>query len=278
MGLANFRYYYWACNISKLLYWSPYNIQDEYPQWASLETSSSCSSLWSVVCSQLPITTRRISSNPVVTNTLMIWTQFRKPFGLHAPSIRSPICHNHIFSPSCSDRPLDLGLEKAFILFYYSLLKIFFPALQTWQPSSAFLTHICSASFILTLCKISFPHFPNRPPETITDQLLSLSTGQKGLITSVYNRVHTLSQNRLTSLRAAWDRDLGTSLSDECCERILNHVHTSSICAKHGLLQCKILHRVHLTKARLARIYPYRTDECNNCHRLLEYWSNIQNN
>lgn len=98
------------------------------------------------------------------------------------------------------------------------------------------------------------------------DQLLSLSTRQKGL-------------------RDAWDWDLGTSLSDVCWKTNIKPC-THFL---HGLLKCKMLHRVHLTNARLAKIYPDRTDECNRCKgspadyvhmfltcpRLSEYWSAI---
>ena len=42
-------------------------------------------------------------------------------------------------------------------------------------------------------------------------------------------------------------------------------VHTSSMCARHSLLQCKVLFRVHYTNVRLAKIYPGTSDSCNRC-------------
>ena len=57
------------------------------------------------------------------------------------------------------------------------------------------------------------------------------------------------------TLRAAWNQDLGAPLSDVQWEEILNNVHSSSICARHSLLQCKILHRAYLTNAKLDKFY-----------------------
>ena len=72
-------------------------------------------------------------------------------------------------------------------------------------------------------------------------------------------------------------------------EQVLRLVHSSSICARHGLLQCKVVHKVHYTNLRLSRIYPNATDSCNRCKqspadhshmfwscpRLATFWSEI---
>lgn len=66
-------------------------------------------------------------------------------------------------------------------------------------------------------------------------------------------------------------------------------VHTSSICARHGLLQCKVLYRAHLTNAKLAKNFPKRSDACHRCKqspanhlhmfwscpRLTDFWSDV---
>lgn len=128
-------------------------------------------------------------------------------------------------------------------------------------------THLFRFFQIRHYVKSCFPHFPNRPPEPLLDQFLILNTKRKGLIGTIYNYIHRLSPNRLNSLRAAWGQDLGIPLPDEQWEKILYSVHSSSICARHNLLQCKILHRVYLTNAKLAKIYPDRTDTCNRCRQ-----------
>ena len=47
--------------------------------------------------------------------------------------------------------------------------------------------------------------------------------------------------------------------------KALKRVHSSSLCAKLGLIQLKVLHWVHLSKARLADIYPGTDASCDRC-------------
>lgn len=51
------------------------------------------------------------------------------------------------------------------------------------------------------------------------------------------------------------ETELGEEIPEETWEVALKRVHKSSICAKHGLVMCKILHRDHWTKVRLAKMY-----------------------
>ena len=78
-------------------------------------------------------------------------------------------------------------------------------------------------------------------------------------------------------------------LTDQQWTAALNLVHTSSICARHGLIQCKLMYRIHYTNAKLARIYPTVSDACNRCNqspanhfhmfwscpKLTNFWQNI---
>jgi len=45
-------------------------------------------------------------------NTIKIWHQFRKQFGLHRASIHMPISNNHLFSPSLADSFFDIWAAK----------------------------------------------------------------------------------------------------------------------------------------------------------------------
>lgn len=45
-----------------------------------------------------------------------------------------------------------------------------------------------------------------------------------------------------------------TDLTEELWTKALKRVHTSSSCARLGLMQFKVLHRAHLSKARLPEI------------------------
>lgn len=45
----------------------------------------------------------------------------------------------------------------------------------------------------------------------------------------------------------------------------LSMVHSSSICARHSLILFKVLHRLHFSKAKLARIFPNLSPVCDRC-------------
>lgn len=47
----------------------------------------------------------------------------------------------------------------------------------------------------------------------------------------------------------------------------MKQVYSSSICARHGLIQCKLLHRVHYTEARLAKMFDHIWPACDTCHQ-----------
>ena len=75
-------------------------------------------------------------------------------------------------------------------------------------------------------------------------------------------------------------------LTDGTWETVLGLVHTSSICAIHSLIQCKILHCIHYSNVRLARIFPGISDACHRCGQspadlvwtcplLSEFWTDI---
>lgn len=111
LALPNLQCYFWECNINKLLYWVSHICYDSRTPWLHIEISSS-HSLLSNVCSQLPLDLHKVSCNPVVINTIKIWCQFRKQFGLQKATIYMPISNNHLVTPSLSDRVFDIWATK----------------------------------------------------------------------------------------------------------------------------------------------------------------------
>ena len=266
LALPNLRHYYWASNIHKIIFWNSNLSSDIQPQWAKMEANSSNLSLWSVVCSQLPLPVKRLSKNPIVVNTLKIWAQFRKQFGLLGPSKLAPVYKNHCFLPSCTDPVFriwsDKGLRSINDLYTDNVFSSFADLSNKFGlPNS----HMFRFFQIRHFIQNQNPQFPNRPPDSMLDSFLSLEAGIRKLTSIIYDVISGVIPSRLESLRAAWDQDLGIVMSDDQWEQALDLVHTSSICARHKLLQCKILHRVHYTNAKLARIYPDRSDACNRC-------------
>ena len=107
--------------------------------------------------------------------------------------------------------------------------------------------------------------FPNLPTDNIIDQILSLSPDKKKLISSLYDTIFNISSPSLDEVRSRWEMDMGGKFSDESWEACLKLIHTSSPCARHGLIQLKIVLRAHLTNARLADMYPNMDPSCPRC-------------
>lgn len=55
--------------------------------------------------------------------------------------------------------------------------------------------------------------------------------------------------------RTAWQEDLGTDIADWQWKEAQERVHSSSLWIRHGLIQFKILHRIHLFKLKLSKMF-----------------------
>lgn len=100
LALPNFCYYYWASNIYKVMHW----LYTPDMNWCILEAASCIStSLRALVTSSLPISASKFTNNPVVINTLKIWSQFRQSFGIGNLIYLSPILNNHNFPQARQD-------------------------------------------------------------------------------------------------------------------------------------------------------------------------------
>lgn len=62
-----------------------------------------------------------------------------------------------------------------------------------------------------------------------------------------------------------WEKELGIQLQDPWWERAKLQVNSSSSCARLNLIQFKVLHRMHFSKAKLAKIFPGSSEACNRC-------------
>ena len=98
-----------------------------------------------------------------------------------------------------------------------------------------------------------------------------------------------LSPSSTSDLKSQWESELGEPICEESWEAALSRVHSSSICARHGLLQFKIVHRIHWTKLRLSKWFSDVDPLCDRCKcnptshthmfwscpKLDHYWSSI---
>lgn len=281
LGLPNFQNYYWAANLRNLLYWSA----DITPSWVQIEEDASGkTSLPALLTTALPLEIYHYKSNPLLYDSLRILVQCRKKFGLHVMSSKAPIYLNHMFPPS-SDSAFNIwsskGLQSLKDLFIDGIFASFSQLSQLFNiPKTHFFRYLQIRHFI----KSNYPSFPNIPTPSALDEILDVNTHKKGGIRKIYNILSGLQPPSLDTVKSHWEIDLGIDITGDLWETILRRVHSSSICARHGLLQFKVVHRLHFSKERLAKFYPGTDPLCNRCRHdtgslIHTFWScpNITN-
>ncbi len=103
LALPNFLFYYWAANMRSMLHWNNSNNLDSPPAWLNIENAScKSSSLNALLCFSITLSPLKYSDNIIVKNSLKIWIQFLRNFGLQAMG-SSPIYFNPLFLPSTLD-------------------------------------------------------------------------------------------------------------------------------------------------------------------------------
>ncbi len=108
------------------------------------------------------------------------------------------------------------------------------------------------------------PSFPQIPPSSSLDHILSAAALPMGYISYLYELVLPTSESMIEKIKANWESDLQIKFSDRFWGEALEAVNSSSSCARLSLIQFKVLHRAHYSKAKLAKIYPDTVeDKCN---------------
>uniref|UniRef100_A0A3P9JW43 Reverse transcriptase domain-containing protein n=1 Tax=Oryzias latipes TaxID=8090 RepID=A0A3P9JW43_ORYLA len=264
LALPVLRFYYWAANIQKLLFWMN-DDNEAISSWTQLEGKSSEFCLRSILCAQLPLPS--VHTCPVVSTSLKIWSQFRKHFGLINSTVLTSVYKNCRFDPSKTDLSFKLwhrnGIKSISDLYTNNVFSSFEQLSKKYALPNQ---HLFRFFQIRDYVKKLFPHFPNRPPETLLDVLLSKDPFVNGCISSVYKSIWTASSKPSNTVKTAWEDGLNLNITEQQWRSALSLVHLSSICARHRLIQCKIVYRVHYTNARLAKIYPSISDACSRCH------------
>lgn len=267
LALPNFLLYYWAANIRTLLHWCHTNSQS--PPWLQIEEAScSPSSLMSLLCLPLTLSSTAHSSSVVVKNCLRIWNQFRRHFRLQDIPVSAPIHSNPLFTPSVMDKAFliwkDLGIVSIKQLYISGIFASFSQLTQIFnlQPS-----HLFRYLQVRDFVRRHFPCFPALPSSILTDTILCVNPILKGSISTLYNTLLKTQTITSDALRNAWTAELGEEIGPAAWEHALHWVHSSSVCARHGILQCKVIHRVHWSKSKLARIHPDIDPNCDKCHQ-----------
>jgi len=99
------------------------------------------------------------------------------------------------------------------------------------------------------------PCFPNLLPKKGIDIILQTPTHHRGLISRIYNSFTSFNKVTLDKIRADWVEELGINISDTTWDDALCRINGSTSCAHLGLIQFKVLHLIHYSRARVSRIY-----------------------
>ncbi|KAF4076630.1 hypothetical protein AMELA_G00217320, partial [Ameiurus melas] len=92
----------------------------------------------------------------------------------------------------------------------------------------------------------SFPNFPSAPPEQAWESLFSNNPHQRGIISRIYDFILALGSEASTKNKNVWETEVGVQIREECWEHAIGKVQSTTSCVRHGLIQYKVLHRVHL--------------------------------
>ena len=265
LGLPNFLWYYWAANIVKCIHWRFTYDFDEGPDWVYMELLSNP---LPILTSSLPSGRITQPTNPVVRASLRIWLQFRKHFGLNQLSTRFfPVANNQFFPPSVMDNAF-LHWQRNGLVFLFDFFSgddtfLSFETAVTDHdiPRSHFFRFLQIRSFTQKM----LPSYPYLPPKNQLDIILEFGPNEKKRVSVMYDLLSNLKPVTWDKTKAAWERDLGVELSEEVWEDSLQRIHSSSLCIRHGLIQFKIVHRLHYSGEKLARLFNIPDPGCPRC-------------
>ena len=96
----------------------------------------------------------------------------------------------------------------------------------------------------------------NRDPQT------------KGFVSFVYDTIQNVAAPALHHIKTKWEEDLNLQIPGVNWQLAVSRVNASSICIRHGLIQFKVFHRLHLSWSRLAKLYADIDPRCERCHQV----------
>lgn len=108
------------------------------------------------------------------------------------------------------------------------------------------------------------PNFPNLSASDL-DALLEIPFRSKGLIARIHNLIASLKNITLAKIRADWTVELGEDMEEDEWNCALQRINNSTSCARLSIIQFKVLHQAHFSKARLAKLYPNLDASCDRC-------------
>src|SRR4029434_3428578 len=69
----------------------------------------------------------------------------------------------------------------------------------------------------------------------------------------------------MSIIKENWEKDMDADITEDQWSNIVKKIHSSSICARHSLIQLKIVHSLNMSKVKLSKIFPGVTPICDRC-------------
>ena len=223
-------------------------------------------SLRSLICAPLPLSKHHWTNNPIIHDCLRIWSQLRIHFELWKALITSPILSNVNFTPSLTDPSFKLwhrrGIKCVKDLFKEGHFMSFEQLKKDFDiPQSAFFKYLQIRSYVRKHFSLTTPH------SSWIDDCLNMDPVGRGVVSVLYDIIQRVASPSLNHLMRQWEEELGITISDRGWQTAIKLVHSSSICIRNWLLQFKVLHRLHLSANKLAKLYPGLDSTCIRCNR-----------
>lgn len=267
--LPLFQHYYWAANARALVYWQqayPTELNATTPSWLAIEQDVTGTSLPAL------LNTAKRSPGPfkgigvIVEHSLKVWYQIKKTFNLTNTSIFAPICHNHAFRPSQSDSVFlswrGKGLVTLKDLYIDNVFASFDQLKRKFDLQSS---HFFRYLQIRNYARANISNFEtyNQPDEVYS--LVTKKPETKKLVSMFVNVFAAQTAPSTQYLRESWEKDIGTTISEDAWRKCLHSIYTCSVNSRHQLIQYKVIHRLHYSRVKLHSFYASTSPLCVKC-------------
>lgn len=224
-------------------------------------------SLQALTTSSLPVRILQFTSNPVVISTLKIWSQFRKHTDTRETLLlQSPLCNSHVFLPAKLDQTFAVWNRKGILKFNDLYINGIFGSFSDLRSKydlqqNDLFRYFQSRQF----AKSHSPQFPSLPSKSLVDSLLEIPFWVQGFTSHSYSLILSMNNVKLEKIKTEWEKELGIEVSEEIWTEALQSVNNSTSCARLGLIQFKVVHWLHWSRAKVSSFYPEVDGRCVRC-------------
>ena len=180
--------------------------------------------------------------------------------GLPTTSVHTPICFNHSFMPSTSDRVSHAWRERGLTSIRHLYMDGHFASCEITKiqlPHSHHFRYLQIRDYV----RSKIPDFKTLPKEHVFFDILRSPPDSRHLISRFVRLFDDCNGAAMDRVRKAWEGELGIELSAETWEKCFAMIQSYI----HQLIQFKVVHRLHYCKLKLHRIAPSISPLCIRC-------------